>query len=105
VAEFGHIDVDQGAGPVVFVSAQWLAGDAVDSREPVDSAPYEHGVHGGGGDAQPAGDLDRPQAVSPAQSHDLADHHWAGAVRARAGPGAAIGQARPAVGAVTVRTL
>ena len=62
VAELGDVDVDQRAGVVVLVAAQRFAGDAVEMGQPVDPAPHQHRVHGRGGQAEPAGDLDRAES-------------------------------------------
>ena len=71
---------------VVFVAADRLAGGAVDVREPVDPAPGQDRVHGGGRHAEPSGDLDRAQALLPAQVHDLADLRLRGSDRTAVRP-------------------
>jgi hypothetical protein len=62
VAELGDIDVDQRAGIGVFVAAQGFAGDPVDVGESVDPAAHQDRVHGRGGQAEAAGDLNRAES-------------------------------------------
>lgn len=47
--EFLHIDVDEVAGPFVFVAAHPFAGGAVDVGEPVQVAARQDGMHDRGG--------------------------------------------------------
>jgi hypothetical protein len=62
VAEFLDVDVQQVAGVFVFVAADRLAGDPVEVGEPVGPVTGQHGVHGGGGQAELVGDRDRAEA-------------------------------------------
>jgi hypothetical protein len=58
----------------VFVAADRLAGDPVEVGEAVDPTPAQHLMRRRGCAAHPGGDLDRAQALLPAQVHDLAHH-------------------------------
>jgi hypothetical protein len=58
IAELGHVDVEQRSGMVVLVAADRLPGDPVDPRQPVQPAAHQHGMDRGGGQAEPAADLD-----------------------------------------------
>jgi hypothetical protein len=102
VAELGDIDVDQRSGMIVFVAAQWFAGDPVDPGEAVDPAAHQDRVHGRGGQAEPAADLDWAQPLAPPQPHDLAHRRGRGAVRAVVRAAAAVGHPGHALGAVAV---
>ena len=81
VAKLLHVDVDQGAGVVVFVAADRLTGGSIEVGESVEPAPNQHLVHGGWGQADPVGDPHRSQAVLPSQVHDLAHHRLRHPVR------------------------
>jgi len=72
VAQLLDIDMDQGAGSGVFVAADRLAGGPVQVSEAADAATNQDGMHGGGGQPNPRGDLGRPQPLGPAQVHHLA---------------------------------
>ena len=61
----------------MFVAAQWLPGDAVNVRQPVDATAGQYHVHRRGGHAELAGDLHRAPAVTPPQTHDPA-HRFRG---------------------------
>lgn len=71
-AELLDVDVDQGAGLLVFVAADRLTGGAVDVGEPVDPTADQHRVHGRGRHVESIGDLDRTEPLFPPQVHDLA---------------------------------
>jgi hypothetical protein len=71
VAELGDVDMNHRTRVGVFITAYRLAGDPVDTAQPVDAATDQHGVHGRGRQSEPAGDLHRPEPVTPAQPHDL----------------------------------
>lgn len=102
VGELGDVDVDQRAGVVVLVAAQGFAGDAVEVAEPVDPAPHQHRVDGRGGQAEPAGDLDRAESLAPPQPHDPPHHLRAGPGWARVGSRAAVLHAGDTLGPVAV---
>ncbi len=74
VAQLLHIHVQQIPGMGVFVAAHRLTGDPVEVREAVDPTAHQHPVRGGRRTPDPGGDLDRPEALLPAQVHDLAHH-------------------------------
>ena len=65
VGELRDVDVDQRAGIVMFIPAQRFAGDPINVRQPVDSAPGQHGVYGGGRYAELARYLHGPQTLAP----------------------------------------
>jgi hypothetical protein len=65
----------------VLVAADRLTGGPVQEGEAADPATDQDGMHGGGGQADPGGNLGRPQPLVPAQLHDLADHRGWGAAR------------------------
>jgi hypothetical protein len=71
VGELCDVDVDQRAWMGVLIAPQRLTGDAIDVRQPIDAAAHQHGMHGRSLQPESAGDLDRAQAVTPPQSHDL----------------------------------
>ena len=64
VAELGEIDMDHRAGVIVLVAPDGLDGDAVDLREPVGADADKDRMDRRGRQAKPAGNLDRPQAMS-----------------------------------------
>ncbi|OJG05002.1 hypothetical protein BG618_03878 [Pseudonocardia autotrophica] len=102
VAQLLHIHVQQIPGGGVFVAAHRFSGGAVDMGEAVDPTPHQHPVHGRGSDTDPVGDLDRAQALLPAQVHDPAHHRCRRRPRRVVRPAGAIGHAGRAVGAVAV---
>jgi hypothetical protein len=55
-----------------------LAGGPIDVGQPVDAAAHQDRVDGAGGQADLVGDRDRPEALLPAQVHDLADQRLRG---------------------------
>ncbi|GMA23447.1 hypothetical protein GCM10025864_21150 [Luteimicrobium album] len=87
---------------VVLVTAQRFAGDPVDPGQPVDPAPHQHRVDRGGRHAKASSDLDRAQAVTPPQPHDLLDHVLRGAGRAATRTRAAV--AHPAAPSARYRS-
>ncbi|MBE1494225.1 hypothetical protein H4696_001325 [Amycolatopsis lexingtonensis] len=105
VAELGDIDMDQRSGMVVFVAAQRFAGDPVDVGEPVDPATHQYRVQRGCRQAEPAGDLDRAQPVTPPQPHDRPHHRPRSAGRAAVGTAAAISHPGYTFDAVTIGPL
>lgn len=70
----------------MLVAAQGFAGDPVQARQPVDPAADQYGVHGRGGHAEPAGNLDRAESVAPSQPDDTAYQVCWGLGRARVLP-------------------
>ena len=86
VAELGHINMDQRPGMVVLVPADRFTAGPVHVRQPVDPASDQYRVHGRGRDPEPAADLDRSQAVSSSQRHDLFLHRLRGPVGTGPGP-------------------
>ncbi len=86
----------------MFVAAHRFSGGAVDMGEAVDPTPHQHPVHGRGSDTDPVGDLDRAQALLPAQVHDPAHHRCRRRPRPVVRPAGAIGHAGRAVEAVAV---
>src|SRR5829696_8992709 len=79
VAQLLDVDVDQRAGIGVLVAADHLAGGPVQMPQTADPAANQDGMHRRGGQADPWGDLGRPQPLGPAQMHDLADYRCRGA--------------------------
>src|SRR5690606_35924381 len=73
LAELLHIDVDQIAWSIVFVTANRFAGGPVDMGEPVDPTADQNSVHGRGRHAEALSDLDWSEPLLPAQMHDLAN--------------------------------
>jgi hypothetical protein len=55
--------VQHGPGPVVFVAADWFAGDPVDPGQPVELAAEQDSVYRRGRYAEPAADLDRAESL------------------------------------------
>ena len=82
VAELLHVDVEHGAGVVVFVAADGFTGGTVDVVEPVEVAGREDAVDGGGGDPESWCELHWPFAESHAQADAALDDLRVGLVRA-----------------------
>jgi hypothetical protein len=74
VAQLRDVDVQQCTGSVVFLAADRVAGDPVDTRQAIGPAAAQHVVRRSGRDPDPGGDLHRPQPLLPAQMHDPAHH-------------------------------
>jgi hypothetical protein len=51
VAQLLDVDVDQGAGMIAFIAADWLAGGPVQVSKVADAAADQDGMDGGGGQA------------------------------------------------------
>jgi hypothetical protein len=56
----------------VLVAAHRLPGQPIEVAEPIDPTASQHLVHGQGGESDPLSDGYWPEALFPAQAHDLA---------------------------------
>jgi hypothetical protein len=78
----------------MFIATDRFTGGSVDVGEPVDPAAHQDRVHGRCRHRETIADLNRTQALFPAQVHDLAhDRHW-GAVRLPIWPRGAVAHPR-----------
>jgi hypothetical protein len=66
--------LDRRPGVIVLVAMDGLCADAVD-REALEADAHQHRMVRRRRQRQPAGNLDRPQAMAPAPRDDPAYHH------------------------------
>jgi hypothetical protein len=100
VAELLDVHVHQFAGPVAFVAADDVAGGAVQVAQPGQAVAGQDAVHGGGHQAEQAGDSGRSPPPLEPDLDDAAFGAGRGAARAGVRAAGAVGHARFAQGAV-----